>query len=131
MTPDFHRKSLVLIGIAWALSAQSILAENIDFPEWLGGKPDVEMKTDRCGVYEWFFNEADNQTERTASKDDLASRRVINIANKLVDYHLSSPAEEYRAEVKYLVLGDNGPFHFEFNISNDELERIIGESCGD
>jgi len=40
------RVSFVLIGIAWTLSAQT---EDTGFPEWLGGKPDVEMKTDRCG----------------------------------------------------------------------------------
>ena len=114
-----------------ALSAQATLAEDGGVPEWLGGKPDVDIKTDRCGVYEWFFNEADSQTEGAVSKDDLASRRVINIANKLVDHHLSRPTAEYGAEIKYLVIGENGPSHFEFTISNDELERIMGESCSD
>lgn len=120
------RMSFVLIGLPWALSSQ---AEDIGFPMWLGGKPDVEIKADRCGVYEWFLDEADSQTEGIASKDELASTRLINIANKLVEHHLSSPADSYSAEVKYLVIGYRGPFHFEFQISSTELERIMTKDC--
>lgn len=128
MLSRFSRMSFVLIGIAWALSAQS---EDSGFPEWLGGKPVVEMKTDRCGVYAWFFNEADGQSEGAASKDELASQRLINIANKLVEHHLSSPADSYGAEVKYLVVGERGPFHFEFHIDNTELEKSMKAGCGE
>ncbi|WP_203594483.1 hypothetical protein [Wenzhouxiangella limi] len=126
MVSRFLRMSFVLVGIAWALSAQ---AEDSGFPDWLGGKPDVEMKTDRCGVYEWVFNEADSQSEGTASKDELASKRLTNIANKLVEHHLSNPAESYGAEVKYLVIGDHGSFHFEFHIGSTELNQIMKTGC--
>lgn len=126
------RKSFVLIGLAWTLAAPFAQVNDGGVPEWLGGKPDVEMKAARCGVYEWFFDEADGQTEGIASKDDLASMRVINIANKLVDHHLSSPADGYSAEVKFLVIGqDHGPFHFDFHIGSAELERIMNKSCGE
>ncbi len=121
------RLSFLPLCAVWALSAAQ--AEDDAFPEWLGGRPDVEIKDGRCGVYEWFFDQADRQTEGTASKDDLASKRVINIANKLVDHHRSSPGDSYRAQVKYLVIGEHGPFHFEFHISNAELERIMNNNC--
>jgi hypothetical protein len=120
---------VLVVGIALSLSSLSLAG---DFPEWLGGKPDLDRRSDRCGVYEWFFNEADSQTAGTASTDDLAAICLINIANKLVDHHLSSPAESYGAEIKFLVVGrDHGPFHFEFNINNAELERIMNKSCGE
>lgn len=117
----------MLAGMAWVIPFQ---AAESDFPKWLGGKPDVDMSEERCGVYEWFFDEADSQTEGIASKDDLASKRVINIANKLVEHHLANPAESYSAEVRFLVFGEHGPFNFEFQISNAELERIIDKGCG-
>jgi len=124
------RRSLVVFAcVAWILPVQ---VEGGDFPEWLSGKPDVEMDEDRCRVYEWFFDEADRQTEGIASKDELASKRVINIANKLVDHHRADPAESYSAEVKFLVIGhDRGPFDFQFQISNAELERIMNKGCGE
>lgn len=132
MLPVLWRTSLLFISIAWPLSDQFAVAEDSGFPEWLGGKPDLNKRTDRCGVYEWFFNEADSQTEGRASKDDLASMRVINIANKLIDHHVASPADSYGAEVKFLVIGsDHGAVHFEFQIGKAELEGIINKGCGE
>lgn len=124
------RNALIFVGIALALFAQLTLAGDRDFPTWLGGKPDLDLRPDRCAVYEWFFNQADKQTEKTASKDDLASKRLINIANKLVDHHLSSPSERYSAEIKFLVIGrDRGPFDFEFQIANSELKQLMHKDC--
>jgi hypothetical protein len=58
--------------------------------------------------------------------------RVINIANKLVDHHVTSPADSYGAEVRFLVIGsEHGPFHFEFQIGKAELEGIINKGCGE
>lgn len=132
MRSVFLNKPFVLIGIVWVLSTQTALAEDSGFPEWLGGKPHVDKKADRCGVYEWFFNEADRQTQETASKDGLASMRLINIANRLVDHHLSSPSDSYGAEIEFLVIGhDRGPFHFNFQISKAELDRIMNKDCGE
>lgn len=127
MTSNFWRCLVLLACVAWVITVQA--AAN-DFPEWLGGKPDFTINKGRCGVYEWFFDEADSQTQGIASKDDLASKRVINIANKLFEHHLVDPAESYSAEVKFLVFGEHGPFHFEFDISNAELERISKKDCG-
>lgn len=87
------------------------------------------MKQGRCGVYEWFLVAADKQTAGAASKDALASKRVINIANKLVDYHHANPLEEYRGTVRYLVYGEPGPFHFEFRIDAEELQRNLSRAC--
>lgn len=53
-------------------------------PDWLGGKPDVVVKPDRCMLYDWFFKEADSQTEGKASQDDLARKRVRLIATRIV-----------------------------------------------
>ncbi|QKT03593.1 hypothetical protein HUS23_07105 [Ectothiorhodospiraceae bacterium 2226] len=125
--PHFWRKVLGLIGVACALSAHG---GESGVPEWLGGVPDIDIKADRCGVYEWFFDKADSQTERMASKEDLASKRLINIVNKLVDHHLSDPAESYGAEVKYFVVGSHEPLHFEFQISRATLERLMSKECG-
>lgn len=120
---------VVFTCVAWTLSVQ---AYGRSFPEWLGGKPDVDMHEDRCGVYEWFFDEANRQTEGIASKDDLASKRVINIANKLVKRHQADPEGSYSAEVKFLVISHGrGPFNFEFQISNAELEKIMKNGCGE
>lgn len=88
------------------------------------------MKTDRCALYDWFFNESDRQTDGEASKDELATKRVINIANKLVDYHETAQLEEYSGRVKYLVFGETRPFHFSFSISSEQLEKILNEDCG-
>lgn len=111
---------------------QSSLAEDTGFPAWLGGRPDLDRKPERCAVYDWLFDEADSQSDGVASQDELASKRVINIANKLVDHHLASPLDSYGAEVRYLVFGrDRGPFHLEFRISNAELERLMSKSCGE
>lgn len=127
-----RRTILVIVSVVWVFSVQPALAKDRSFPAWLGGKPDLESKNERCAVYDWFFNEADSQTQGTASEDDLASMRVINIANKLVDHHLSSPSDNYGAEIRFLVIGrDRGPFDFKFQISNAELERIMNRGCGD
>lgn len=121
-----------LVTFACAMSMLPVEAAGSDFPKWLGGKPDVDIKEDRCGVYEWFFSQADLQTEGIASKNQLASMRVINIANKLVEHHRADPAESYSAEVRFLVIyNDRGPFHFQFQISNSELERIMKDRCGE
>jgi len=116
------------MGVVLSLSIQ---AEDPEFPDWLRGKPDVVMKSDRCGVYEWIINEADKQTEGKASKDDLALQRVINIANKLVDYHRTEPLEDYSARIKYLIFGETGAFHFAFRISDEEIERSLNRDCGE
>lgn len=117
---------IVLIG---AILSLSVHATDLELPDWLGGKPDVVMQPDRCGVYEWFFNEADEQTEGEASGDDLASQRVINIVNKLIDYHQVDPQEEYSGSVRYLVFSEPQPFHFTFRISHEELERNLNKDC--
>lgn len=98
-------------------------------PDWLGGAADVERRDDACGVYDWFFEQADRQTEGHASRDELASQRVVNIVNKLVDHHRSNPADRYGAEVRYLVIGDEGPFHFAFEIDRDELAYNLDKEC--
>lgn len=117
---------IALLVVIWVLSAQ---AADTEFPDWLGGTPDVAIKPDRCGVYEWFLDEADRQTQGVAAKDDLASKRVINVANKLVDHHRVSPADGYSAQVRYLVFGDHGPFHFSFDIGSAELDSLLSRRC--
>lgn len=104
-------------------------AAESEFPSWLGGKPDTVMKPDRCMLYDWFFKEANSQTEGQASEQDLARRRVINIANKLADHHKTAQLEQYSGEVKYLVLGEIKPFHFTFHIKNELLEQLVNEDC--
>lgn len=122
------KKLLICACIASSLAAPEIFASNGGFPEWLAGEPDVNRRAARCGVYAWFFEEADIQTAGQASTDSLASMRVINIANKLVDYHLASPANGYSANIRFLVFGrDRGPFHFDFKIGSTELDRIIND----
>lgn len=124
-----RRCSVVCACVAWILPVQAAWS---GFPEWLGGKPDVDMHKDRCGVYEWFLDEADRQTEGIASNDELASKRVINVANKLVEHHRANSAESYSAEIKFLVIGhERGPFDFELQISNAELERVMSKVCGE
>lgn len=127
MTSLLWRSFLLFAGVAGVVPVQALES---GFPDWLGGKPDVDIDEGRCGVYEWFFDEADSQTDGMASEDDLASRRVINMANKLVEHHLTDPAESYGAEVRFLVFGEDGPLHFDFHISNAELERIMDKDCG-
>ena len=106
-------------------------AGDTGFPDWLGGKPDVVMRSELCGVYEWFIGEADKQSEGLASKGDLSSQRVVNIANKLVDHHRNTPEGEYSGEVKYLIIGEKKAFHFEFQITNEELERYLNKRCNE
>jgi hypothetical protein len=117
---------IVLIGAVLPLSVQ---AKDPKFPDWLGGKPDVVMHADRCVLYDWFFKEANRQTDGKASKDDLAAKRVINIANKLTDHHRTARLKEYTGVVKYLVFGETQPYHFSFQISSEQLERILNEEC--
>lgn len=119
---------ILLIGFSLPLSVQ---AEDPKLPDWLEGEPDVDMKPDRCGLYDWFLNEADRQTDGNASKDDLAERRVINIANKLADHHRTDQSEEYSGRVKYLVFGETQPFHFSFRISSEQIEQALREDCRD
>lgn len=126
MTSLFCRLLLVFAGVAWMAS---ITAMESEFPDWLDGKPDVTIYEHRCGIYEWLFDEADGQTEGMASTDELASKRLINIANKLVTHHLGEPEESYSAEVKFLVFREPGPYHFEFHINYAELERILNNGC--
>lgn len=118
-----ERVVIVFIGIALAAAAQSGL------PDWLGGKPDVVVKPDRCKLYDWFFNEADSQMEGKASQDDLARKRVINLANKLSDYHHTANLPQYSGEVRYLVFGGKQPFHFSFEISGEELDGLLQAEC--
>lgn len=73
--------AVALVGISLSFAVQAQL------PDWLGGKPDITMKADRCMLYDWFLKQANDQTEGLASQDDLARKRVRNIANKLADYH--------------------------------------------
>ena len=119
---------IALLAVIWVQSAP---AADTGFPDWLGGTPDVVIKPDRCNVYAWFFDEADRQTQGMAAKDDLASKRVINVANKLVDHHRVSPADGYSAQVRYLVFGDHGPFHFSFDIGSAELDSLLSKGCDD
>ena len=120
----FFQGCLAIIAVS--TSALPAEAAGSDLPKWLGGKPDIDTKAERCGVYEWFFQQADLQSEGMVSKNEFASMRLISIANKLVEHHLAEPAESYSAGVRYLLIGtDPDPFHFQFKISSSELERIM------
>lgn len=115
-----------LAMFAIAILALPARSEEGELPKWLRGNPDLDVKDERCGVYEWFFQQADLQSKGHARKNEFASMRLISIANKLVKHHLDDPAESYGAEISYLVVGhDPGPFHFQFQISSLELERIM------
>lgn len=123
---------LVFMAMACGAGAVAVRPTPVhasDIPQWLRGPPDVERRQGMCGVYDWFFVQADRQTQGLASDDELASRRVINIANKIVDRHRVSPVDSYEARIRYLVFGDAGPFHFEFRIRAEELERNLDEGC--
>lgn len=117
---------LILMGVTLCLSASSNKEE---IPDWLSGRPDLEIRPELCRVYKWFFNVADKQTNGKASTDELASLRLYSLANKLVDHHHQSSAEKYGARVKYLVLGDGGPSHFKFTLSNDKLDELLKSEC--
>lgn len=120
------KKVMALFAAALLLASQ---ARGSDIPDWLGGRPDDTRKPERCALYDWFLSEADGQSQGTASKNELATRRVINIANKLADHHPGAGREQYQARVNYLVVGDGGPYHFCFRISADKLEGILAEGC--
>jgi len=119
--------------VTWFAIGLSLLipvyAEEPSFPDWLGGKPDTKIKPDRCNVYDWFFKEADKQSEGLASKQDLARKRIINIVNKLVDTHRGARLEQYSGKVKYLVIGERKPFHFTFRMESELLEQLLDKDC--
>lgn len=96
-------KKLLFFAMIRTLSV-SVAASAL--PDWLKGKPDIEKRPDRCGVYEWFFKAADKQTEGLATRNDLASQRLVNIANKLVDQHMKNPSKNMapRSDICYLVI---------------------------
>lgn len=123
--------TLSFTALACLLAAPCVTAQADGSPDWLGGAADVEIKAARCAVYEWFFDRANGQTEGVVSDNDLASKRVINLANKLVDHHRSAPSEGYSAEIRYLLFGERGPFHFEFHLSHAALERLLARRCDD
>jgi len=116
---------MLVAGWGWASAAPA------SFPDWLGGRPDTSFKSERCGVYEWFLARADEQSEGLASQPGLARKRVINLANKLVEQHRVAPRQVYEGRVKYLVFSDAGPFHFGFRITAEGLEGLLQEACGE
>jgi hypothetical protein len=98
-------------------------------PDWLAGKPDLTVHPEHCAVYRWILSEADKQTGGLASQEALAKNRIINLANKLVKYHNTSPQDFYKAEIKYLVTGGKDPLHFDFRMEAAELNRLLEEQC--
>lgn len=111
-------------------SSISVRAEVIGLPDWLRGWPaDIFIRSERCLVYRWIFARADEQTEGLASQQSLARKRVINMANRLVDHHQASRQEEYAARVKYLAFGETDSYHFDFRISAAKLDSLLAGPC--
>lgn len=98
-------------------------------PGWLGGEADLEQRPDRCGVYKWFFEQADAQTEGLASENELAGKRLINLVNKLVAHHQQEGEDSYSAEIRYLVIGEEEPHHFSFRITGERLDALLACNC--
>lgn len=120
----FSRFCIILLITTVSACAQN---SDIDTPNWLAGKPDLVELDERLELYEWILEEADQQTGNLASSDSLARSRLINLANKLTDHHQKSPESEYSLELKYLLLGDREPMHFNFIITAETLQHLLDE----
>lgn len=99
-------------------------------PDWLGGPPDLEQRAEWCGVYGWVFEQADAQTEGLARKDELASQRLINLLNKLLAHHRKEGEDSYSAEIRYLVISEESPHHFTFQIMSEKLDALMAHAGG-
>ena len=96
-----------------------------DLPSWISGKPDLNMVKERNALYEWVFLKADEQTNGLASRDDLARKRLINLANKLAVYSKTTEQKEFAVDLRYLVIGTELPMHFSFFITNETLQELL------
>lgn len=124
--------ALLAFGIA---ASSSLAAQASDLPDWLGGKPDTVEHANRCALYAWFLEAADEQTDDRASADKLARKRVINIANKLADHYREAGEADvqqtYTGRVKYLVFSQSRPYHFSFRLERQQLRQLLRADCAD
>jgi len=125
--PAMIRQSLALVLSAALLIPASSARESV--PDWLAGTPNLEIRTQRCHLYQWITRQADKQTGSRTDKHPLARKRLINLANKLVDHHLATDADTYSAELRYLVIGKDAPAHFHFHINAEQLDQLLDDDC--
>jgi len=125
--PAMIRQSLALVLSAALLIPASSARESV--PDWLAGTPDLEIRTQRCHLYQWITRQADKQTGSRTDEQPLARKRLINLANKLVDHHLATDADTYSAELRYLVIGKDAPALFHFHITAEQLDQLLDDDC--
>lgn len=130
-----HRRFVAALLAFGVTAPLSVVAQGPDLPDWLGGKPDTTEHADRCALYAWFLEAADEQTDDRASADELARKRVINIANKLADHYRETDEADgqqaYAGRVKYLMFSQPRPYHFSFRLKRQQLQQLLGADCPD
>lgn len=125
--PAMFRQFPVLVLSTVLLIPVSSARESV--PDWLAGTPDLEIRAQRCYLYQWISQQANKQTGDRTDKHPLAKKRLINLANKLADHHLATPADAYSAELRYLVIDRDAPAHFHFHINAEHLDQLLDDDC--
>lgn len=95
-------------------------ARDADIP-WYGGKTNTNELADRSHLYEYYFKNVEESLGLDIRDDGLARMRIVNLVNKAIDDWLKYRKDEYRIEVKYLVVNGERPLHYEFVIKADQM----------
>jgi hypothetical protein len=129
-SPGLSPSSALVALLAMLLPMPPGAVADTGVPAWLSGKPDLALREERCRLYEWVLNDADRQTDGAAGESSFARKRLVNLANKVADWHWVSPADEYTVALTYLVIGTGQPAHYEFRMTGADLEELLqGGAC--
>lgn len=94
-------------------------------PNWLKGRPDIEIRDALREIYACVRMRAEKQMLMPLEGDSLPVRRLINAVNKAAaDWQITGQSV-YEAKLPYFDTSGIEPFHFRFRITRDELR--LGE----
>ncbi len=111
---------IAALGITFRWGPEILSAES-ESPDWIGGRPDLEMRDDLAQIYACMRERAEEQMVTPLEHGSLPDQRLISAVNKAAADWEETGQSVYEIELPFFDTGGVDPVHLGFRLTGDEL----------